>query len=224
MKIVGLLIVKDEADILRQMLDHAAKWADAFIAIDNGSTDETSEILQAHPLVLRWERDLETFSEARMVPRLISMAEPIGADWFVDNDADEFFDPAIRETISNLPASVNTLTVNIDSYLPVRKLWHLYNRKNFWARAYKNVPELFNFSEIRQLHGGKIPILRKDRDARYSALNVTHRPIRSYEQGMRKYENYKRIDTTGIQSSYEHIREAAEALRTGDMSRVPWVR
>ncbi|MGB8700746.1 MAG: glycosyltransferase family 2 protein [Thermosynechococcaceae cyanobacterium] len=46
MKIYGLCVVKDEDDIIQQSINHALKFCDCIIILDNGSTDETWNILQ----------------------------------------------------------------------------------------------------------------------------------------------------------------------------------
>ena len=45
-KIYSLLLVKNEADIIRESLLAAIKWSDKVIVIDNGSEDGTWEIVQ----------------------------------------------------------------------------------------------------------------------------------------------------------------------------------
>ena len=45
-KIYSLLLVKNEADIIRASLLAAAEWSDKVIVMDNGSEDGTWEIVQ----------------------------------------------------------------------------------------------------------------------------------------------------------------------------------
>ena len=45
-KIYSLLLVKNEADIIRTSILAAAQWSDKVIVMDNGSTDGTWEIVQ----------------------------------------------------------------------------------------------------------------------------------------------------------------------------------
>lgn len=219
MKIIGLLIVKNEADILRECLDHAARWMDGIVAIDNGSTDASIDILEKHSIVVELESDNDPFDESRLVPKLIDMAKGWNADWYIDNDADEFFPLETRSVLERVPAECNLLSVQIESHLDGRP----YNLKRNWRRAYRNKPELFDYSILKQLHGGKVPIAKERQVICMSTLNVTHRSIRSYEQGMRKYENYKALDVDGIQKSYEHIRQLAECLKTKDFTGVLWL-
>lgn len=51
MKVVGILRVKNEADLLPEVLDNVAVGVEEIYAYDDNSTDGTLEILQAHPAV-----------------------------------------------------------------------------------------------------------------------------------------------------------------------------
>ena len=46
MKIFGICLVKNEEDIIEHCLTEAAKWADKIFVYDNGSEDQTWEIVQ----------------------------------------------------------------------------------------------------------------------------------------------------------------------------------
>lgn len=219
-RIIGLLIVKDEADILRKMLKEASKWMYGIVALDNGSTDATKKILRKHPLVLKVITDKKEFNEARMVRKLHKAAAKYRADWYVDIDADEFFDPFLRSACWNAQKSkTNIITVDIHSYIGGR----CYNIKYDWRRIYRNKKSLFDYSVLKKLHHGKIPIAPKDRRIKSSKLKVYHFSIRSYKQGLRKYNNYLKIDKDKIQKSYEHIKKMALTYRTGDYTGIEWV-
>ena len=91
------LIVRDEADIIRENIEfHAKKGVDAFAIIDNGSTDGTREILEG----LRTSFDLQLFDDrglhqqARQATFLAQhLRDHQHADWLISNDADEFWLP-----------------------------------------------------------------------------------------------------------------------------------
>lgn len=51
MKVVGILRVKNEADLLPEVLENVAVGVEEIFAYDDNSTDGTLEILQAHPAV-----------------------------------------------------------------------------------------------------------------------------------------------------------------------------
>lgn len=47
MKIFAIMLVKNEADIVKSVILDAKKWADRIFILDNGSTDGTWEIIQS---------------------------------------------------------------------------------------------------------------------------------------------------------------------------------
>lgn len=96
MRFIGLMMVRDEDDIIAQTLSHLLSWIDALYVIDLGSTDQTWEIIQ----------DAAT-KDKRVVPY---MSKPIlyvdslrsvlfhhyrerfrPGDWIMKIDADEFY-------------------------------------------------------------------------------------------------------------------------------------
>ena len=114
MKLVMAMKVRDEGDVLDENLRyHRAQGVDQFIVTDNGSTDETPEILR------RWEgeRLLRLIEEPSTdefrdqahwwVTRMARMAATeLDADWVVHADADEFWSPVsgtLKEALEGIP-------------------------------------------------------------------------------------------------------------------------
>lgn len=213
-RIFGLMLVKDEIDILPKTLAAYEKWIDGLVVLDNGSTDGTFELLKGHQLVKKIGVDTEEFDETRLVPKVVGMAEEFKADWYVESDADEIFDPAFRSVIENAPEGTNVIAGRM---LFMTDDKH-YFRDKFWCRMYKNQPP-FSYTGIRKLHNGKIPVAHYKRSMLMSYHTIKHFQIRSFEQGMRKYENYKKLDPNNqFQEDYEQIRKIAEMWKTGDFS------
>ncbi len=96
MKLVMTLLVKNEADIIKENVEfHIRKGVDHIIVTDNGSTDETVDLLQpyirAGLLTLLYEPE-QDYSQSKWVTRMaLIAARDMGADWILSNDADEFW-------------------------------------------------------------------------------------------------------------------------------------
>jgi glycosyltransferase involved in cell wall biosynthesis len=109
-RIVCLLPVRNAADVLAAWLDEASAFADAVVALDDGSTDNSGEILAAHPLVaavLTNERRAGYLGwhDGRNRNRLLAAAGQLAPDWIFSLDADERLDPTDAEALRQFVAS-----------------------------------------------------------------------------------------------------------------------
>lgn len=94
MKVFGLMMVRNEADILRvNLLHHFSVGIDRFLIVDNGSTDGTDRILRDFTSdgYLEWRRDDGPYRQAEITTELAREAFRQGADWVIPIDADEFW-------------------------------------------------------------------------------------------------------------------------------------
>ncbi len=97
-RVVMTLLVRDEEDIVRANLDfHLARGVDFVVATDNRSEDATVSILEDYERqgVLRLLHEpADDYSQGRWVTRMARLAaRELGADWVINNDADEFWWP-----------------------------------------------------------------------------------------------------------------------------------
>jgi len=100
MKVVGIMCVRDEADLLPEVLEHLDGKLDALYAYEDGSIDDTYKILKSHPGVtylMRKEDDQPRLSINR--PNYHHLLEKIKEDyagtddpvWIVITMGDRFF-------------------------------------------------------------------------------------------------------------------------------------
>jgi glycosyltransferase involved in cell wall biosynthesis len=90
----SLLPARNAAADLPLHLESVAKFADFVIALDDGSTDDTRAILEAHPLVRTVltnprREHYAGWDDAANRSRLLGAAVDVGVQWAVWLDADE---------------------------------------------------------------------------------------------------------------------------------------
>jgi hypothetical protein len=94
-RLVMTILVKNEADIIEANIrTHANGGVDAFVVMDNSSTDGTRTILTSlqseFEIIVVDEPGI--YDQARWMQRLARIAKnELKADWVINNDADEFW-------------------------------------------------------------------------------------------------------------------------------------
>lgn len=96
MKLIMTLLLRDEVDIVRENIEfHLNQGIDGVVAIDNGSTDGTLDILgdfSRQGVLKILHEPGRDYAQSRWVTRAANFArETMGADWLLNNDADEFW-------------------------------------------------------------------------------------------------------------------------------------
>ncbi|MDR3471708.1 MAG: glycosyltransferase family 2 protein [Devosia sp.] len=138
MKLVMTLLVRDEVDIIAANLDfHLSRGVDFFIACDNLSKDGTADVLRRYEArgLLHYLRESgDDFAQHRWVTRMARLAcSDFGADWVINNDADEFWYPH-RGTLKDVLRAVRATAKAV-----------IAPRENFVARPMR--PDDF-FAEV----------------------------------------------------------------------------
>lgn len=110
MRIFGLCLVKNEADILRTSLTAALAWCDRIFVFDNGSTDGTWEIVQdlarADSRVVPFKQDPKPFDDALRAEIFQAYrGEAKAGDWWCRLDSDEFYVDDPKAFLAAVPRS-----------------------------------------------------------------------------------------------------------------------
>lgn len=111
MRILAMVVVKNEVDIIDEYLQTTVNWADKVFILDNGSTDGTWERLQAYngDKVVVWKRDERPFSNSLRgeLFRKFRKEANEGDWWCVRADVDEFYLEDPREFLMRVPRIYN---------------------------------------------------------------------------------------------------------------------
>ena len=136
MKLVMTLLVRDEQDIVRENLDfHLAQGVDEVIVTDNGSEDATVEILREYEsrgVVRLLHEPADDYSQGRWVTRMAQQAAREGADWVINNDADEFWWPlagSLKSVFEQLGGGVGLVVAHRQNFVPRPE-----DGRPFWER------------------------------------------------------------------------------------------
>jgi glycosyltransferase involved in cell wall biosynthesis len=238
MKVVMTLMVRNEADIIdRQIAFHLAAGVDFVVAMDHGSTDETTEILESYETsgVLHLLRvSSPTKQKSARYTRMARMAATeFGADWVINSDADEFWLPSggsLKDVLSQIPERFGVVRTFVRPFLPRPGSGPFAERMTvrFAPSAPINNPSDPFRVNVRLLHraDGMITVGGGNASVRtslsplqgWSPIEVLHFPIRSFPQFERKFLTHYET-SAGERQRGEHVR-AYEAARTGKLEQL----
>ncbi len=112
MSIFCLSIVKNEDDIVGDVLRDASKWADKIFIADNGSSDDTVDVIQS---VVAQKKNVEFLGvvdepftdeiRGKLYSRISHVSKP--GDWWCRLDADEYYIDNPCHFLATLPADID---------------------------------------------------------------------------------------------------------------------
>jgi hypothetical protein len=125
-KLVMTLLVRDEEDIVDANIEfHLANGVDFIIATDNLSVDRTPEILRHYERsgkLLYLRQDEDDYSQFRWVTQMARRAATeFGADWVINNDADEFWwtdHGTLKDTLAAVALEYDAVVVQRTNFVP----------------------------------------------------------------------------------------------------------
>jgi hypothetical protein len=207
---VVLLQARNEAYFLPTMLGHLRDFVDGFVALDDGSTDDTQSLLATEPKMLdvltNPRRPDETgWDEGANRSRLVARAQELGARWALACDPDERFELRFLELLGEVTKKL-AADGKARAALRVRDLWNdplVYRTDGVWGNKGKYV--LFrvpagrlSFTNMRRLHGPWYPAELSDPVVATGIdFNVYHLKSARERDRRARRARHERLDPTG---------------------------
>lgn len=196
-KLIILLRVKDGMHFLPEWIDNVSKFADEVVAVDNGSTDGTLEMLKKSKIVTKIH-ETKGFDEGRDRILTYKMARERKANWLMMLDVDEVFEEGFsRKHVEKLMRS------NIYTYYKFRR-FHMIKDKNHYNAEKKNIEGLINPDRLLWRDNSKINFPNKKIHGalptglkglwRVSTWRILHLANLHYDYRVNANLNYAEID------------------------------
>lgn len=210
MRLIGAMLVRDEADIIELALRHNLALLDGVAVVDHASTDGTAEILAALvaerlPVFVTSDPNPAFRQKAMMNALVRRIVASIAVDWLFPLDADEFLvapsRAALERTLAGLPDDRHAIlgwpthVPDFDARQPLAARLDRTRRVTDVGYAKMAVPRkvLADASvEIRNGQHGLDPVrpggtVRPGQRVPEEDIAVVHVPIRSAEQFVSKF-------------------------------------
>lgn len=217
--IVCLVPVRNAEDDLPYFLESAAGFADAVVALDDGSTDGTRRMLAeshlvsvilAHPPRERYAG----WDDARNRALLLEAAALHAPKWIVFLDADESLDAgdsaALRRLL--LTDAPDDAALGFEVCRMVGDMAH-YDRAGLWVyRAFRYAPSLALPTE--RFHFEPVPTCIPPERWLRTRLRLRHRSSLTAERRRARYAKYQEVDADcAYQPSYEALLDEPRTLK-----------
>jgi len=122
LRIIGVLMAKNEETFIPELLDQMKVFCDETLVLDGGSTDQTVSIALKKGARCRLEDKADGFHEGRARRYLHYWAAEYKPDWIFAPDADDIFIPDDLPKIREIVKLADSQGINVVQF-PYRYLW-----------------------------------------------------------------------------------------------------
>lgn len=220
-KLTLSMVVKNEGDrYLRRMLEAAREYIDDAVIIDDGSTDNTvdiiKEVLEGIPFKIIQNKESKFSNETELRKQQWYETIETNPDWIMFLDADEIFEDKFKDHVRDMMKNID-----VDGY--IFRLYDLWDENNFrddrlWSahntyrlfmiRYQKNFRYLF--TETAQ-HCGRMPANCLELGYGKSNLRLRHYGWAKLEDRIEKYQRYMTLDPDGKFGSLDQYRSILDS-------------
>ena len=244
MRLIMTLLVRNEEDVVKENIDfHLFQGVDHIVAMNNLSTDSTRDILSNYAsqgVLTLIDQEDDDYAQSEWVTEMVSIAHyQFGADWIINNDADEFWfaeNQNLKSFFEHLPNHINLVRGQRNDMVCVEGPNGQDDRQPFYRRM--KYRTLYSPDTPLQRPGSKVahrslPGVRVMQGNHHVAgfpekvfsakeLDILHYPLRSSKQFMQKinlggkaYRNNKNLPKR-IGHTWRHMYK--ELKKTGKIS------
>jgi hypothetical protein len=218
--VVGLLPARNAAADLSGYFESIAPVVDAVVALDDGSMDETADLLAAEPLVRlllrnRQRRTYRGWDDSGNRNRLLASAVELEPAWFLFLDSDERLDPAdavaLREFIEHEA---------VEGYAYGMRVFRMIGDLHHWDRAALWVYRLFardgdHSLPEQRLHFVPVPPSIPRRRWLQTTIRIQHLAGLTASDRQRRFDKYREADPRRrFQPSYANLLEPPKDVKT----------